>query len=145
MKNHLACLEGKVSFNEDVNVQNLDFIKFRTGQQISVSRDRLPEGNTFHDHISQKLSNAHKVFNRFNLVKMEKFAEQTPFTDVIHIIYNFSSGPAAEQRAWQVTYACLFANDKIMNFTSVYSDEEAMKNESNRLYHCVTNFIMNKN
>lgn len=141
MNNSLICLEGNVSFEEEVNVQSLDLIKFKSGQQISVSRERFSEDRNFHDHISQQLSNANNFFSQFNLVRMEKFTDSNAFSEAFHIIYTFSAGTAPEKRAWQVTYACLL-KDKIINFTSVYPDEESMNKESGRLHHCVKNFSL---
>jgi len=143
MKNTLACLEGSIQFNEDVQAQTVNVISFRTGQQITINRDRLAEGSVFYEHISQQIDGAAKVFNHFNLVKMDKMHEGSPFTETLHIVYNFLPSPGATQRFWQVTYACLLPNNEIMNFTTLYPDENSMNNESGRLQHCVKSFLLN--
>lgn len=145
MNNSLVCLEGSVYFDEEVNAHTINIVAFRSGQQITVNRDRLNAGCTFYEHISRQLNNAEKSFNQFNLVKMEEVNDGSLFTDTIHIIYNFIATPGSEKSLWQVTYACLISNDEIMNFTSIYPDENIMMNESGRLLHCAKKFALNNN
>ncbi|CAM3696857.1 DcrB-related protein [Rahnella victoriana] len=145
MDNRLVCLEGMLYFDEEVRTQTINIVSFRTGQQITVNRDRLLPGRTFAEHISQQISNAEKIFNQFNFVKMDEMNEGNLFADTIQVIYTFLSGPGAGKRVWQVTYACLFSKDELINFTSIYPDEASMQNEISRLQHCARHFILNHN
>lgn len=144
MNNPLVCLEGTLYFDEDVKTQTINIVTFRTGQQITINRDRLPEGYTFAEHISRQINNAEKIFNQFNFMKMEEMNEGNLFADTIEVVYTFLSGPGAGKRVWQVTYACLISKDETINFTSIYPDESSMKNEIPRLQHCAKKFILNK-
>lgn len=142
MNNQLVCLEGTLHFNEEVKTQCISIIAFKTGQQITINRNRLTAGCTLFEEISQQISNAGKIFNQFNLIKMEEINDGSLFTDTVQVIYTFVSGPGSSNLLWQVSYACLISKDEIMNFTSVYPDEASMKREMNRLHHCVKNFIL---
>jgi hypothetical protein len=139
-----VCLEGILYFDEEVKTQTINILTFRTGQQITINRDHVPAGYTFSEHISRQISNAEKVFNQFNFVKMEEMNGGNVFADTIQVIYTFMSGPGAGKRVWQVTYACLITKDETINFTSIYPDEASMKNEIIRLQHCAQKFILNK-
>ena len=145
MNNTLVCLEGKIDFNEDIKTQTVNIITFRTGQQITINRDHLPAERTFAEHISQQINNAEKIFNQFNLVKMDEIKDGTFFADTIQVIYSFLSGQGAGKRVWQVTYACQISESETLNFTSMYPDEASMKNEIGRLRHCAEAFILSKN
>lgn len=145
MNNTLVCLEGKIDFNEDVKTQTVNIITFKTGQQITINRDHLPAGCTFAEHISQQINNAEKIFNQFNLVKMDEINDGTFFADTIQIISSFLSGQGVGKRVWQVTYACRISENETLNFTSMYPDETSMKNETGRLRYCVEAFILSKN
>lgn len=142
MNNRLVCLEGTLDFDEDVKAQTINILTFRTGQQITINRDHLPDGLTFAEHISQQIENAEKLFTQFNLVKMEEIYDGSFFADTIQVIYNFLSGQGASQRVWQVTYACLISKNETINFTSMYPDEASMKNEISRLLHCAKEFSL---
>lgn len=144
MNNSLVCLEGTLSFDEEVKTQTVNIVTFRTGQQITVNRDQLPDGYTFAEHISRQIRNAEKVFNQFNFVKMEEMNEGNHFADTIQVVYTFLSGAAAGKRVWQVTYACLISKDETINFTSIYPDEDSMNNEIIRLQHCARHFTLYK-
>ena len=144
MNNHLACIEGTLHFDEEVKTQTINIVTFKTGQQITINRNRLSAGCTLFEDISQQMKNAEKIFNQFSLVKIEEINDGSLFTPAVQVIYNFLPAPGASNRLWQVTYACQIANDDIMNFTSVYPDEAIMKNEVSRLQYCAKNFILNK-
>jgi len=144
MKNSLICLEGTLKFDEDVQTQTINVVGFRTGQQITVNRDRLAEGQTLAENIALQLSNAEKIFNQFNLVKMEELNDGSVFANTVLVIYNFISGQGGGQRVWQVTYACLMPDNTTINFTSMYPDETSLKNEMHRLAHCVKSFTFNR-
>jgi len=145
MNNTLVCLEGTINFNEDVKIQTINILTFRTGQQITASRDVIPTDQTLAEHISQQITNAERIFNQFNLVKMDEVNDGTFFADTIQVIYSFLSGQGSNKRVWQVTYACRISDNETLNFTSMYPDEASMKNESGRLQHCAKSFILNKN
>ncbi|MGK3143607.1 DcrB-related protein [Pantoea sp. C2G6] len=142
MNNKFLCMEGSVIFDEEIRTQTVDVVAFNTGQQITINRDRLPEGLTFSDHISRQISNAEKIFNQFNFVKMEEMIGDDLFADTIEVIYTFLSAAGTGKRVWQVTYACLLSKDETINFTSLYPDEASMKKERARLQHCVKNFSL---
>lgn len=143
MKNSLICLEGTLKFDEEVRTQTINVVAFRTGQQITINRDRLAEGQTLGENIALQVSNAEKIFNQFNLVKMEEVNDGHTFTKTFQVIYSFITGQGGSQRVWQVTYACLLADNVTINFTSIYPDEVSMKNEIHRLAHCVKSFTLN--
>jgi len=144
MQHSLKCLEGTLHFNEEIKAQTINIVAFRTGQQITVNRDHLPAGKNLAEHITQQINNAEKIFPQFNLVKMEEVQDDSDFIEKMEVIYSFISGTGTNQRVWQVTYACLFSESEIINFTSIYPDEISMKNEIYRLRHCVNNFALNK-
>lgn len=144
MDNRLVCVEGTLHFDEEVKIQSINIMMFKTGQQITINRNRLTAGYTLFEDVSQQMKNAEKIFNQFSLVKMEEINDGSLFTHAVQVIYNFLPAPGASNRLWQVTYACLISNDVIMNFTSVYPDEATMNNEASRLHHCVKNFILNE-
>lgn len=144
MDNRLVCLEGTLTFDEEIRYQTVNVISFRTGQQITVNRDRLPPERTFAEHISRQIDNAEKVFYQFNLVQMEEVNESNVFDKTIQVVYSFLSGSGTGQRVWQVTFSCLHSKNELINFTSLYPDEQSMKNEIGRLQHCVNSFILNK-
>ncbi|PZL85310.1 hypothetical protein CKF42_17725 [Pantoea sp. ARC270] len=140
MQRCLKCLEGTIHFDEDVKTQTIDIIAFRSGQQITINRERLPAGKSLAENITMQINNAEKVFQQFNLVKMEDFTADSAFQETVEVIYNFVSNPGSGKRVWQVTYVCLNSESDIINFTSLYPDEISMKNEISRLRHCVKNF-----
>lgn len=140
MNNRLICLEGTLDFEEEIHTQSINIISFRQGQQITINRDRLPAGRTFAQQISLQLDNAHNIFHQFSLVKMLEMNEDDLFADAIQIIFTFNTGNG--QKVWQVTFAVCLDGKEIINFTSVYPDEESMENEVWRLRHCITNFVL---
>lgn len=142
MSNKLVCLEGMLDFSEETRMQHIDIISFSQGQNITINRDCLPLGQSLVNHVSQQMDNAQKVFNQFNLVKLDELNDASLTAETIQCIFNFNSGSG--QRFWQVTYSSLIAEGKIMNFTSVYPDEASMQKEVARLKHCVTNFKFHK-
>lgn len=144
MTNHLVCLEGTLHFDEDVKTQTINIISFRTGQQITINRSRLNAGCTLAEDLSHQINNAEKIYNQFNLVKMEEIKDGDCFTKTVEIIYNFLPAPGASNRIWQVSYACQISEVDILNFISVYPDETSMKNEMGRLHYCAKNFILAK-
>ncbi|PHP91451.1 hypothetical protein CBF17_023095, partial [Pantoea agglomerans] len=135
MNNQLVCLEGTLQFNEEVKTQCISIIAFRTGQQITINRNRLTAGCTLIEEISQQISNASKILNQYNLIKMEEINDGSLFTETVQVISTFVPGPGSSNLLWQVSYACLISNDEIMSFSSIYPDESAMKNEMGRLHH----------
>lgn len=145
MNNTLSCLEGNLRFDEAIKTQSINIVTFTTGQQITINRDRLPTGQTLAENITQQINNAEKVFNQFNLVKMEEVNDGSVFTDTIEVIYNFQPGQGAGNRIWQVTYACLISGSETINFISMYPDENAMRDEIHRLRHCIKSFDLHKN
>lgn len=75
---------------------------------------------------------------------MEEVNEGNVFDNTIQVVYSFLSGSGTGQRVWQVTFSCLHSKNELINFTSLYPDEQSMKNEIGRLQHCVSSFILNK-
>ncbi|THD51260.1 DUF1795 domain-containing protein [Enterobacteriaceae bacterium ML5] len=138
MNNRLICLEGTLDFEEEIRTQSINIISFRQGQQININRDKLLPGHTFASHMSLQLDNAQKIFNQFSFVKMDELNEGDLFTDTIQIIFTFIT--VNGQKFWQVTFASCLNGNEIINFTSVYPDEESMKSEVWRLRHCVKSF-----
>lgn len=140
MNNRLICLEGTLDFEEEIRTQSINIVSFRQGQQITINRDQLPAGRTFAQQMSLQLDNAQKIFNQFSFVKMDEMNEGDLFADTIQVIFTFITGNG--QKVWQVTFAACPGGKEIINFTSVYPDEESMKKEVCRLRHCVTHFVL---
>lgn len=138
MNNRLICLEGILDFEEEIRVQTINIISFNQGQPININRDSMPSGHTFSSYMSQQLDNAQKIFNQFNFVKMEEVNERDLFAVTIQIVFTFTTGNG--QRVWQVTFASCLEDNTIMNFTSVYPDEESMIKQIDRLRNCVKKF-----
>lgn len=141
MNNRLVCLEGTIDFEEEVRTQTVNIVSFIQGQHISITRDHLPSGQSLAEQMSQKMDNAQKVFKQFNLVKMEKLNDADLMAETIQIIFNFMSPNG--QRLWQVTFSSRIADQQIMNFISIYPDEDSMQKEVGRLKHCIQNFVIN--
>lgn len=141
MTNRLICLEGTIDFEEEIRNQAVNIISFRQGQQITVNRDRLLPGQSLAEQISLQLDNARKIFNQFDLVKMEEFKDDDVFAETIEVIFTFISGSG--QRVWQVTLASCIAGQDIINFIGVYPDKESMDREMDRLHCCVKRFVLN--
>lgn len=140
MNNRLICLEGTLDFEEEIRTQSINIVSFRQGQQITINRDQLPAGRTFAQQMSLQLDNAQKIFNQFSFVKMDEMNEDDLFADTIQVIFTFITSNG--QKVWQVTFAACLGGREIINFTSVYPDEESMENEVWRLRHCVTHFVL---
>lgn len=140
MNNRLICLEGTLDFEEEIRTQSINIVSFRQGQQITINRDPLPTGRTFAQQMSVQLDSAQKIFNQFSFVKMDEMNEGDLFADTIQVIFTFITGTG--KKVWQVTFAACLGGKEIINFTSVYPDEESMKNEVCRLRHCVTHFVL---
>ncbi|MFU2316235.1 DcrB-related protein [Rahnella sp. PCH160] len=140
MNNRLICLEGTLDFEEEIRTQSINIVSFRQGQQININRDKLMPGHTLASHMSSQLDSAQKIFNQFSFVKMDELNEGDLFADTIQVIFTFITGNG--QKVWQVTFASCLNENKIINFTSVYPDEESMNNEICRLRHCVKHFVL---
>lgn len=141
MNNRLVCLEGTVDFAEDIRTQSINIVSFSQGQQITINRDRLPEGRSFAEQMSQQIDNAQKVFNQFSFIKMDELNDGDLFAETIQIVFTFVSGNG--QRLWQVTFSSRLTEHDIINFISVYPDEASMEREIGRLKHCVKHFVLN--
>lgn len=140
MNNRLTCLEGTLDFEEEIRTQSINIIAFRQGQVININRDKLLPGQTFSAHMSLQLDKAQKIFNQFSFVKMDEFRGDAFFAETIQIIFTFNAGN--DKKVWQVTFATCSNGSEIMNFTSVYPDEESMHSEISRLWHCVQHFVL---
>lgn len=144
MNNSLICTEGTLHFDEEVRTQTVNIIFFKTGQQITINRDRLPAGQTLEENITVQINNAEKMLNQFNLIKMEKIYDNSAFSETLQVIYSFMTGNTPSKRVWQVTYSCLISENETMNFTSMYPDQTSMENEMSRLRYCIQSFTLNK-
>ncbi|MGC6389840.1 DcrB-related protein [Ewingella sp. S1.OA.A_B6] len=144
MNNRLICLEGTLDFEEEIRAQNINVVSFRQGQQITINRDKLLPGRTFAEHMTLQITNAEKIFNQFNFVKMDELNEGDLFSETILVIFNFVAGQGVGNKMWQVTFSSRLPKDNIITFTSVYTDEESMQREIGRLKHCVKHFVLNE-
>ncbi|AGO56786.1 DcrB-related protein [Serratia plymuthica] len=142
MDNTLVCLEGTLDFEEEIRNQAINIISFRQGQQITINRDRILVGHSFYEHMSLQISNAQKILNQFNFVKMDEVNDEHLFSETIQVIFTFVSEKG--ERVWQVTFASLINKQDIMNFTCVYADRESMEREIGRLRRCVRKFVLSK-
>lgn len=143
MNNRLICMEGTLDFEEEIRTQSINIVSFRQGQPININRDKLLPSHTFASHMLLQLDNAKKIFNQFSFLKMDELNESDLFADTIQIIFTFVTGNG--QKVWQVTFSSCLNDNEIINFTSVYPDEESMKKEMLRLRHCVKHFVLLKN
>ncbi|MEB7540283.1 DUF1795 domain-containing protein [Pantoea anthophila] len=144
MNHTLTCLEGTLNFDEEIKTQAIDIVTFRTGQQITINRDHLIEGQTLTENLILQLNKAEKIFNEFNLIKMEEINDNRNFINAVQVIYSFIPVKGAGQRVWQVTYACQISDTRMINFASLYPDEKSMENEMHRLAHCFEGFSLRK-
>lgn len=140
MCNRLICQEGTLDFDEEIRTQSINIVSFRQGQQININRDKLLQGHTFASHMSLQIDNAQKMFNQFSFVKMDELHGDDLFAETIQVIFTFIPGNG--RKVWQVTFASCLDGKEIINFTSVYPDEESMRKEVCRLRHCVTRFVL---
>jgi len=138
MKNCLVCLEGQLDFTEEVRTQTINIISFLQGQVITVNRDPISPGCNLTEHMSSQIDRAKNAFNQFDLLKMEKISGNAAFLETTETVFTFISG--AGQKVWQVSLTALVTEQEIINFTSIYPDEDSMRREIKRLHYCVENF-----